>query len=196
MPGPDQVSPCVLDVSVNAVVVAERRPYGAYQDPSLPTGAWVARQQLAGDVSGGTATITIVFADATQLRTNELFSLEQLSVSIISAGTETDALLRTLNLDKDLAGKGNNQAAQDFAIQMRNMSGLIESAIDMESAAAVKGLFLGRQVDATTVTGIATIWNNVNGGTHITRCQGYVWGPRSVSTPTGPRRPISGLYMP
>lgn len=182
-------------MTVLGQVVAQRRPYGAFDDPALPVGIWVARREVTGDATGGNVEILVVFADTSQPRTQQLFSLEQITVGVIGAGTETDVVLETVNLDPDLAGKNNANASQRWFLTMKQAAALGRSALTPESARAMAGVFLGRQQVDFTLTGVNTLFNNVNTGVHLVRAQGYVWGPRSVSIPSGPLRPIPGLYL-
>ncbi len=169
-----------------------RRPYGSYADPALPVGIWVARAQVTGNATGGQAVIQVNFALSTQLRTEEAFSLEQITTATDGAGGR-NAMLLTHNMDRDLSGVGLANAAQRWSFNQRNLT-VGGSAISALEALGFRGLFFGRQHEANTATGFSVIWDNTDGFTNSVRVQGYVWGPRAVSTPSGPQRPLQGLY--
>ncbi len=169
-----------------------RRPYGAYADPALPVGIWVVRAEVTGDATGGQAIITVLFGLSTQLRTEEAFSVEQISTATDGAGGR-NVMLLTNNMDRDLAGVGLSNAAQRWSFNQRNLT-VGGSAISGLESLGFRGIFLGRQHEANTATGFSVIWDNFNGFTNSLRAQGYVWGPRSVSIPSGPQRPLQGLY--
>lgn len=180
-------------MSVTGEVFAKKRPFGAYENPAFPTGLWVARGEVTGDATGGANTLDVFFAGSVQPRTQEAFSIEQLSVTYSSGTSDETLQLVTVNLDPDLSGKDLANAAQFWAVQMLDVS-VAGIHIDAVAAAALQGVFLGRQDAANSACGLSFIKANVNLQVMAVRVQGYVWGPRAVSIPSGPQRPIPGLY--
>jgi len=180
-------------VSVTVAVGVTRRPYGAFNDRHLPTGLWTSRGEATGDGSGGVITVQMVFADAVQARTSEIFSLEQYSIGTAS-GVATTAQILTQNFDPDLAGpRPVANASQRWQVPMA-LTGFGGADILARDARALGGMFLGRQDRGGVATLLISQIDEETGVTMLVRAQGYVWGPRSVSTPEGPQRPLQGLY--
>jgi len=180
-------------VSIFERTTITRRPYGAFLDATLPVGIWLSRGEVTGDTSGGTQDIEILFSSTAQLRTQEIFSLEQLSVFLTSGASQV-ASIRTVNLDPDIPLPGEVNAQQQWSISLVVTGG---GAVVLSGAdhVGVRGLFLGRQDAPNGNTGLTIQVGNVNGIILAVRAQGYLWGPRSVSTNQGPRRPESGVYL-
>jgi len=170
-----------------------RRAYGAYIEENLPSGIWLARGEVTGDGSGGTQDIEILFSSTTQLRTQEIFSLEQLSV-FLTSGAAQIAALRTANLDPDIPLPGEANAQQQWSLSLV-VAGSGVVALTGADHQGVRGLFLGRQDSPNVNTGVTVQVANVTGIALAVRAQGYIWGPRSVSANQGPRRPVSGVYI-
>lgn len=128
-----------------------------------------------------------------QQRRQDTYSLEQLSILNSANGAQFLELF-VFNLDPDLAAaSGVLGSTTRFALRLEGVSGG-DSRLTMQDAAAVRGLFLGRQVTAGVATGFSIIAGNVDLDVMDVLAQGYVWGPRSVSLPGGVQRPAQGLY--
>lgn len=176
-------------MTITKVVDIGYRPYGAYADPSLPAGIWIGGGVVTGDASGGDRQIRILFALATQLRVTHAFSLEQVTMDLTDNSAQ-GVEFRCSNLDKDVSDvTGRNlrfimstsgAAAGDSFMSLREMAGL--------------PFFLGRQSGSNIETSMTLILPNSLNEEFSATCQGYYWSQRSISVPSGPRRPTGGLY--
>ena len=176
-------------MTITSIVDIGYRPYGAYADPSLPAGLWIGGGVVVGDASGGDRQIRIIFALASQLRVSSAFSLEQVTMDLTDNSAQ-GVEFRCSNLDKDVSDvTGRNlrfvlatagASAGDSFLPLRELSGL--------------PFWLGRQSGSNIETSMTLIIPNTDGEEFSATCQGYYWSQRSISVPSGPRRPVGGFY--
>lgn len=180
-------------MSVFGTFRVDTRPYSGYMDPGLPIGSWIAQAGIAADASGGILRMTFLFELEGGVRISELYNIEQLSVDN-TGGTGKTALLTTVNMD-NLA---QTRQASPQKWQFATIGGAgTDSAITLQPGAGLP-LWLGAPaVDSPAGDkGFAITFSNTDGLLYAATIQGYFWGPRSVLSPGGPRRPVEGFFGP
>ncbi len=172
--------------------VATRRPWGAFDDTALPVGVWLGGGAVLGDVSGGTMAVQVRFALEGQRTTQELFSLEELAIDFDTTAIVVNLATETMDPDW-AAGIGPTGSSRSWTLPLttKTEGG---SALDGDRVRGLRGLWIGRQADPNVNAGLLFRTTNADGQTLHVLCQGYVWGPRSVSVPSGPRRPMPGMF--
>jgi len=172
-------------MSVTAVGIIERREWGGLEDPRMPIGTWFSAGGVAGDASGGVATVTMQFQlFSAQAVSGDQFSLEQMTINN-SGGVAENASVQMLNM-----GDGE----QGWAVRLVvTLTPLLIAALPADIA-ALKGIFLGGQAaqgaDASLRT---TVTNTLNAALFVT-AEGYIWGSRARSVLGGPRKPAGALW--
>lgn len=179
-------------MTVSAEFRVDVRPYSGYDDPSLPIAAWISQGGLAGDVSGGSIFMDFLFQRADDAQVTELFNLEQLSVDT-SAESPSTFMLSTLTMDN---------LAPNRPASPQKWKGDTSSVVSASSSATplfnvtILPLWLGAPNKVEGNGGLRLQTVNTNGVLVAATLQGYMWGPRSVLAPGGPRRPVGGLFGP
>jgi len=176
-------------VAVSGEFRIDVRPYAGYDDPSLPVAAWIGQAGIAGDVSGGNVIIDFLFQRANDAQISELFNLEQMTVDT-TADASQEVLMQTVAMDT----LAPNRPASDQLWSL-NTDGLLGSvsALLLDRGNGLP-LWLGapNRVEGNGV--LRFTMANTNLRLYAITVQGYMWGPRSVMAPGGPRRPIGGLF--
>ena len=165
------------------------RPYSAYDDPSLPIAAWISQGGVAGDASGGFVSMSFVFQRADDPQISELFNLEMLSFDTSQSASQ-NMMLETVAMDT----LAPNRPASSQRWQMLTVATSVgTSGLTLEKN-NVLPLWLGSpsREEGQGVLRITT--PNVDLLLYAATLQGYMWGPRSVLAPGGPRRPVGGLF--
>jgi len=177
-------------VTVTVQVRYDVRPYAAYDDPGLPIASYIAQGGLAGDASGGNAIISVEFQGEGDERRSELFNIEQLSIDT-SAGVDQPTLMSTVSMD----ALARNRPASPQKWQMTTTTFEGESAIRLADTIGLPIFLGGPNLDNPPPAAFLRFqWDNINLRLYAITVQGFIWGPRSILAPGGPRRPIGGLF--
>ena len=166
------------------------RPYSGYSDPSLPIGAWVAQAGRAGDATGGTINLDFLFKLDENPQTSELFSLEQMSIDITSVlGVHQEGSIETFGMDTLAPNRDLSNQKWHFSLKAFNTS----TAMELDKS-QILPLWLGAPNRIEGDSGLRLFFVNTNLILYQVILQGYMWGPRAVMAPGGPRRPVGGLF--
>ena len=165
------------------------RPYSGYTDPSLPIAAWIAQGGVAGDASGGSVFMDFIFQDADNPQVTELYSLDQISFDTTGTAAR-EVALSTVNMDT--LAPNRRASPQFWRFRTETIATVGISALDFENP--MLPLWLGSPNKDEGKGAIRLNVVNVDLLLYAATLQGYVWGPRSVLAPGGPRRPIGGLF--
>lgn len=176
-------------MSVAITFRVETRPWRGYDDPSLPEYQWFGQGLLAGDASGGTITVDLLFKFSGQALNGQLWNVEQLAVSS-GEGTLTGCSLITLNLDFLTNVRAAALRAWTLPLTQAITNGDAQTPPDV----LPKPLFLGQANGAALVAGLRFVVDNAAAGQLNVSASGYVWGPRSVMAPGGIQRPVGALF--
>jgi len=156
----------------------------------MPSGIWQADIESTGDASGGTNNVDVVFSNSGE-EDDSFYSLEQFGDQHDAA----DSLARQLQVANQ-----HNYRSPTTPITS------VYLASASTGIAAVTGwaardfpflpLFLGTSPPAVAAVQLFIRWSIVNTTTVAYRVHawGYRWGPRVFDTPTGPRRPLGGIF--
>lgn len=167
------------------------RPYSGYEDPSLPIGAWVAQGGIAGDASGGDLFMIFSFARDDDAQVTELYNLEQVAIDTTKATGSEAALMDVLNMDQLAFNRPLTDAR--YAILLADTISGFGVAL-LEGGFAPLPIWLGAPSRVEGDKGLRFQFDNVDLQLYSIIIQGYIWGPRSVLAPGGPRRPVGGLF--
>ena len=165
------------------------RPYTGYDDPSLPIAAWISQGGVAGDASGGVLTMTFLFQRDDDARVTELFNLEQISIDT-DANADDEFLLRTVNMDN--LAQNRPASPQMWSLIVEGIPSVNMAALRDRSPALP--LWIGAPNQDEGDVGLRIQVTNTDLRLYAVTLQGYMWGPRSVLAPGGPRRPVGGLF--
>jgi len=177
-------------VAVSGEFRVDVRPYSAYEDPGLPVAAYIAQAGLAGDASGGDLFIDFLFKRSDDEFVSELFNLELVSIDT-TVETARNFMISTLNMDS----LAPNRPASPQKWRVRTQAAPGGTAMD--AAAPMNNqlpFWLGSPNRSEGNGGLRFQTPNVDTILYAVTIQGYVWGPRSVLAPGGPRRPGTGLF--
>ena len=177
-----------MTVSVTDIITP--RPWRGYDDPGLPSGAYIQQQVAIGDLSGGSQQCIFVFKPINLSATGRYYNIEQLDAHKGLSAT-ANGFIFTTNFDQEgQLGIGVRQ----WRFELQSTS-LTSAAIHYQQGAPPMPLFLGQstrsQFNQTSIT-IGT--PNVDGEAFTVTIQGFVWEPRSIQSPGGLRRPLEALY--
>jgi len=177
-------------VSVGFSERVDIRPYSGYDDPGLPIATWVAQAGRAGNASGGTINLDFLFQEDGTPLISELFSLEQMAIDV-STGSSVGGSMLTINMDTLAPNRQLTDQRWNFnLIAFNNIR-----AMTLQSA-NILPIWLGSPNRAEGDSGIRFFFTNVDLLLYQVVLQGYMWGPRSILAPGGPRRPGGGLFPP
>jgi len=177
-------------VSVSADFPIEYRPFSGYDDPSLPIASYIGQGGMAGDASGGSVVMSILFQQMETGRgTPNMFNLEQLSIDV-ATNVNFAVLMRTLNMgrlaptrvtspEKWVLGV-TSDTVDDSALELTFLSGL--------------PLWLDAPSNLTGDAGLRLEFTNLNLELYAATIRGYIWSPRSVLAQGGPQRPLNGMF--
>ncbi len=164
------------------------RPYTGYQDPGLPIGAYIAQGGAAGNASGGQLIIEFEFMPEQEELITELFNLESLEIDT-DAGILETSIMETINLDTLSRNRPASKRKWQFTTTVHDSDSALR-----QDLALVRPIWLGSpNLDARAGTGgLRFSFTNIDLRLYAVTIQGYIWGPRSVLAPGGPRRPPDG----
>ena len=168
------------------------RPYTGYEDPSLPIGAWVAQGGIAGDASGGDLFMTFNFASDDDAQVTELYNLEQMAIDTTNAASVETAMMDVLNMDQLSFNRPLTDAR--YAIRLEDTISGFGVALRGIDGTPPLPIWLGAPSRVEGPKGLRFQFDNLDLQLYSIILQGYIWGPRSVLAPGGPRRPVGGLY--
>lgn len=177
-------------MSVSVDFRVDIRPYTAYEDPSFPIAAWIAQGGLAGDASGGTVFMFFRFQLDEDAQISELFNLEQISFDVTSA-TNRDFLLETVNMDT--LSQNRRASPQRWQFITEGITTLAEGATELLKG-SILPVWLGTPNREEGDAGLRILSANIDLMLYAATLQGYMWGPRAILAPGGPRRPVGGLF--
>ena len=176
-------------MSVTAAFRVDIRPYSAYDDPGLPVAAWIAQAGIAGDASGGTVLIDFDFQLEAQ-PVSELYNLEQLAIDTDDSSA-VDIMMQTQGMDQ--LAQTRPASPQKWSMTTDGVLGA-DSAVRLQDAKVGLPIWLGSPNNIDSNGTLRFIFLNSDGRLYAITAQGYMWGPRSILAPGGPRRPVGGLF--
>lgn len=177
-------------MSVFAEAHIDIRPYSAYEDPSLPVASWISQLGIVGDGSGGIARINFLIEREGQVRITELFNLEQIAV-------DTSSLARIFSLetnDMDNLSPARQVSPQIFAFTTTVTANGVSAMLPDQYTVLPIWFGAPEQTGSAQDKGLRVTFNNSDGLLYLVTLQGYMWSPRSILAPGGPRRPVGGLF--
>jgi len=178
-----------------SVSVTEQVSYAVWggDGAPYPFGLWFVNvgDLTAGDGTGGSHRVFAEFTPFTQAnRNSNFYSLEQLTIN----GTTATPILgelqaRNLGFQPTRNNTQMNQlwACNTVAHDFGGTSLLLREGKNLK-------ILLGRQTDLLTFSGLRLQTDNVDMRTITMAAMGYVWSPRAISMPGGPRRPENGFW--
>jgi len=167
----------------------DTRPYSGYEDPGLPIASYIASGSSTGNGTGGNHLLSFLFQVAESDIVTERYNLEQFHIDIGVAAS----------LIAIMSAQGMDHLAFPFRIAARQRWSLIVGSDGVADAAgaitemSALPIWLGMpqpEVDA----GIRFQIPNVDLQVVTASIQGYIWGPRSILAPGGPKRPPDGYF--
>lgn len=166
----------------------EMRPYSGYDEPQLPIGAWIGAGDIVGDATGGFVQMNFLFQFGQQPLNPNLFNVERFTAEV-SANTTQRANIEDRNMDNLAPGRPVGVERWSFELTGDGVSNAIVSVASQSGLP----MWLGQCVEALLECGVRFQFVNTTLLTFTVRCQGYVWGPRSILAPGGPQRPPFGF---
>lgn len=175
-------------MSVNVQIKIRLLPIqGGIPEAGMPSGIWAASGSLAGDASGGSASIVFGFGGGggvAGIKTGLLYSLEKLDMENGSGVAQvSDILVQNFGLDNKI------QNRRTWALELITTTTTGRVTARPRDRDAIKD-FLGQQFGNITQAGLTLRIDNVNGVTTSASVAGYMWDPVSKRTTGGLRRPI------
>jgi len=169
--------------------VIESRRYSGWTDPRYPIGYWQAALTVAGDASGGSLAIDLVFQTAApSLLNSQMYSVERIGIST------NDAVNRNMQVAPvNMGGPLNQGFSAGYTFLMDAITGVVRSS-SRASMFTMLPWFLGQQRQAGTTASLSLIADNLDTILFTFEAEGYRWAPRSVLVDGGPQRPPTGLY--
>lgn len=160
-------------------------PFGGFDEPGLPIANWECSVIATGDSSGG-ALIAQINIAAANVQPGDFFSLEEITAVHSEAGAAGDASLDAFGFKSALPGS--------IDLAFRLPLSVVSGSSDLYATLTRPRLFLDRKRLAGQTAALScAVTNSINETLEIF-CRGYMWGPRSVNTAGGLRRPSSGLF--
>jgi len=165
----------------------DQLPWAGYEEPGLPTGAWIAQGTVTGQSVVGSMVIGILIQIASDPLSSRLYNIEQLMLS------KTESLQETVN------GRVNNMghlvqdrplARRQFSIPMLTAGNSFTSS----DPTLIRPIFLGAPSGANLECGVDFRIDDNPGVIFDVTVQGYIWEPRSLLAPGGLRRPVGSIY--
>jgi len=175
-------------VSVQASFRVDVRPYSGSDDPSLPIAAWIGQAGQVGNGSGGNVIFSFLFQRDDDALVTESYNLEQLAVDTTSP-TDVGGRMETLRMDQ----LSLNRTASPQIWTFLTVGRVGVSALQLQDS-NILPLWLGAPNLDEGDKGIRFQFSNIDLRLYAITIQGYMWGPRSVLAPGGPRRPVGGLF--
>jgi len=161
-------------------------PWQGWISRALPTGVWKANFVVVGDGSGGERLVDVVFKPANVVASNQLYSLEHITVS---DGDNNDKIMEVAT-----AGFAATFGS-DWGASFRILATSSTARLAVEDAVAIRGSFLGELTRTLpAIVFIRARVTNVTGAAFAGVMAGWVWGPEAKSAPGGPQRPGGGAF--
>lgn len=179
-------------MSVFGTFRIDTRPYTGYQDPGLPIGSWIAQAGIAGDASGGILRMNFLIELEGGVRVSELYNIEQVSIDTSSANNRT-FILATVNMDT--LSPVRQASPQKWQLATALATSTSESALELDKLTGLP-LWLGAPAPDSPAgdKGFSLTMANIDLLLVASTFQGFIWGPRAVLAPGGPRRPPGGFF--
>lgn len=175
-------------MSIEVVEPIRLLPFKGYEDPGLPDAIWAVSATVSGDATGGQRTIDIAFDASGANLSGRLYNIEQYEAF------DSEGTLKVIRVQAENLGFPPFVLVQDWGIQMQVLSSSADVIAMVESTRQLSGVFLGRQIDTVTAAFLSSRIANSNGDVFRVGAWGYMWSPRAINAPGGPRRPIDGLF--
>lgn len=173
-------------MTIITIAQVEYRADQGFNEPGLPTAIWRVSERAIGDVSGGLNILQINLKGQVE-PVGEFFSLEELNLENETIGGDAPIL--------GLEGMevwGPGLIIRRWAIPDVEVVGGSDHMVELRRAHPK--LFIGRAAGNTTSGTISVTVVNTNTEDLVVAMAGYVWSPRSILTPGGIRRPMSGMF--
>jgi len=177
-------------MTIGVAARATHLPFNGPDDPSLPSGIWNADIEVTGDASGGIMAVDVILANSGEL-IDSFFSLEQVGLQLDQdAGVNNSFFVA----NQDNLRSPGTPISSTFAQQM--FTGAGDGRSGPRGGADYLPYFIGKPPAAVAGAQMFLRWQATNTDLVAWRGHvwGYVWGPRAISTPTGPRRPFSSPF--
>lgn len=166
-------------------------PWRGFDNPALPSGAYVGHAFVVGDGTGGANTVTFLFQFSGDPLSSRLYNLEQFwARGSATVQSEDSGQIIVQNMghltpdrpipDSRLMNFQYRFGANTIALQTDGM--------------LPRPLFLGAPSAANLACGIAFARTNVDGEANGVTIYGYIWQPRSLLAEGGLQRPVGGLW--
>ncbi len=180
-------------MSVSLVVPIQRRPFRGYTDPGLPEGIWIVQSSVLGDAGGGSLNFDILFKDGSLPvpESSLMYSLEQLMI-FLSRNTPIIPSINPANWDEITPG-ATGATSHVWRADLSTMSLTNGAAGEIREVTPPRAWFLG-QVRKNVTNTIIRITVPNDASSISVKAEGYIWGPRSLNSAGGPRRPADSLY--
>jgi len=166
-------------------------PFRGANDPSLPSGIWQGDVESTGDASGGTNSVDFIFANSGE-EDDSFYSLEQFGDQLDqdSARARLFIINNQHNYRAPTTPITSSYQAEEAGVGLSSRTGWPAHAMGFLP------LFLGTSPPAVALVQLFIRWTvtNVNTIAYRVHAWGYRWGPRAFDTPTGPRRPLGGVF--
>jgi len=165
----------------------DQLPWAGYDEPGLPTGAWVAEGTVTGVDGVGSQVIGILIQLASDPLSSRLYNMEQVILS------------KTASTDEVVGCRINNMGhlTPDRPLSQRNFSiPMIVAGADFSAnnPTLSRPIFLGAPSGAGLECGLSFRIDDAAAIVLIVSVQGYIWEPRSLLAPGGLRRPVGSIY--
>lgn len=163
----------------------------------FPDGMWYGEVAVSVVTGADNSILDLLFqtVDAPE-RDSRLYSLEQFT-AVRTGGTQTNGTLQTRNmgLNPTLEGTSEGVLDQFWAFPFTVDAAGLNITPNAQQSAALKGIFLGGQINKATNTGLRlTLDENINNFTVQFNAMGYFWSSKARSVLGGPRRPANALF--
>ena len=166
----------------------EQLPFRGYDDPSLPSGAWVAHGLASGDGTGGNLEVGLLLQLSGDPLSSRLYNLEQVRAHD-GAGVAQNGLMFIQNLGHLTANRP--LPGRFYAFEMvLGPPGAAATAFNVLN----RPIFLGAPSAAGDVAALVFRILNAAGQALVITAYGYIWEPRSILAPGGLQRPVNGLW--
>ncbi len=175
-------------MSIVEVTPIQYRKFSGWEEPQFPSGYWIANARVTGDGTAGDMLVQANFSEASGLRNSQYYSLEEISLSIAQAASET-VRMAIVNFDLGAGVVNSRQYTLVLVVDQ-----ILSASLEPDRIGALLGTFLGDQISPNTAMAITMGLDNVSGVPMDLFMGGYVWSARSTNVPGGPQRPPTGLY--
>jgi len=166
------------------------QPFEGSEDPSLPIRYWQCSVNSTGDATGGVHTLSHALVPPGQPDPS-LWSVEQVGFQH-DATTTLSVLFTVINM----LNRNDPSTPITVTVIMQGLSGLNGRVGPDGRAQTFLPFFVGSAAGREAAAGLSVhlVIANTNAVAFRSALWGYRWGGRAFYTPTGPRKPIGGVF--